>query len=1048
MRSFRTSKSTTAAEGGTPPGESAQSTHVTGTAETSAAPPGLLTGLLNRKTRPADAKQLLNAQIRKDFGIAASKKAADTEPQSAPSADLNNRETAQQLVASLFPGLDPNNPEHADFVSTLLRTTPTVSDSGIGPLYGSGVLYALALSIATDGNVSRAAAVANNWHDTRAPAPTPENREVAADLLETHCILAEANGGEAVLNALGSSRWWSHIPSEAQGNRLLELRATRWLSNLLPNEGDGRPTSLAEVVSHLEQNQPLLAVPRAPTSNGKKAHAAYKSVVKQHNVHTCASQALRALHRGGPLTAADETAILAVRNGRDYAGAQHTIDETFDKLFVTYDSNPSFMRKMISPSKAMPLANGNAQTAVFILEVLNRAETYLQVLSKDPANTPADKASIEVAKAVVGQYRKGAANKGWYEAKNKRAAKTNVGEQAQAGEAADPTAESGDSAPSQSIKQRVQHRIFMRRVRAQAAQSLGIKKKAFKKDPQVREVYSAYRETLKEMDTVFDGEAFVKLLAEAPLNEQAPSELSEQARQDYAAEVGRGLALLDSKPSDGQAFVEVVRTVKPREKRVLHARAKRGPVLAQWIHFGAPGHVPALWQVVEDAFTHRSPLEAMILSALAATATINVSRMLGGGGQIEVEANDDPGNRHITIRGYETEQRENQIGVGTLFKGTLVGRGFSWLSGKFQFTRNHDDKEGFEWRFPAREGESFEELSARVAEAMTQLLDRAPGASTADVMARLDRDVVVAPASAKSTAIGTNFQAGTVGAVEITELPSWAGISRPLGRGDTRRTARSSGIDSEYTRELADSVSAGTAFAGQTVPRQGREIVHGPLGESQRSFNTPSWVYRFEREQLPKFVQKFDTGALPKLVRNMGKRTLQMSVRIRRDGTPVRITQVDKKGLEKLQDTSGKTHGLLPDTPVALPPGTSTAIVTQELQPESRAAFGIWATAKELVDELVDAGGDPSGKFAFVAQTAHNALANIFGGEQDWAPPTVVEASATTSHQRTVKSNTAPYLGDGQATRGVNVTNTVPILGATEPESPPEKPQQSSNAPG
>jgi hypothetical protein len=1040
MRSFRTSKSTTTAAGSTPPGESAQSTHATGTAETSAAPPGVLTGLLNRKRRPADAQRLLNAHVRKDLGIAASEEAADAALPPAPSADLNDRETAQQLIASLFPGLDPK--EHADFVSTLLHVTPPVSGKDIGPLYGSGVLYGLALSIATDGNPSRAAAVAKEWNHPHTEATTPETRQVAADLFETHCILAEADGGEAVLNALGSSKWWSHISSEAQSDRLHELRASRWLSRLLPMHGEARPTSIGDVVHFLDANEPLLAAPRAPTSRRKQAREQYDAAVKTHNIEATASQALRALHRGGPFTTAEQAAIMAVRNGLGYTEAQPEVDETFDKLFVNYEPNPSFLQKIVSPSKAMPLANGNAQTAVFILNVLNQAETYLQVRSNDPANTPADKANIEVAKAIVSQYRKEAAKKGWYEAREKHAAKTTSSGDTRAGDAADPTPATDNGSPGRGIKERVRHRVFMRRVRAQAAESLGIKKKAFRTDPELRQVYSAYRETLNQMENVFDGEAFVKLLADDPLTEHALSEESAKAQETFVVEAQRGLTLLDAKPSDGEAFVEVVRTTKPGEKRVLHARAKRGAVLAQWIHFGAPGHVPAVWQVVEDAFTHRSPLEAMILSALAATATINISRMWGGGGQIEVEANDDPGNRHITIRGHETAQTENQVGVGTLFKATLVGRGFSWLAGKFQFTRNKDGREGFEWRFPAREGESFEDLSARVSEAMTQLVNRAPGVSATHVIADLGNDVRVSTASGESTTVGTNFQLGTVGAVELTELPSWAGISRPISRGDTRSIGRSTGLEDQYDVGLADTVSAGTAFAGQTVPRWGHATVHGPLGDSERSFNTPSWVKRFT--DVPPPVQKLN-NLVAKVVRNMGKRSLTMSVRMGLDGTPVRITQVDKKGLEKLQDpASGKTHGLLPDTPVKLPPGTSTAIVTQELRPNSRAAFRVWLTAKQLID----ARPPSAGHFEVATQTTNNALANIFGGGPDWAAPTIVEASATVNHTRTVNLNTAPYLADGQATRGVNVTNTVRVLGATESETPPSEPQQSSNTPG
>lgn len=1040
MRSFRTSKSTTTEANGAPPSGSAQSVaHTPGTAEATAAKPRLLAGLMNRKRRVEDATQLVDAQIRKGLGIASRGEVGGAGLPLDARAAFTNHTAAEQLIASLFPGLDLHNADHKAFVSSLLRVKPTVSGTAISPIYANGVLYAFALSIATEGNVSRAATVAKEWGNSGAKSPTPENREAAADLFETHCILAATNGGEAVLNAIGPSRWWPPATSPTQSDRLHELRATRWLTDGMQMHHESRPTSFDDVIRYLDQSEPLLAAPRAPTSRRKQAREAYAVALSRYSVHTTASQALRALHGGGPLTAADKTAIMAVRTGIDYAADQSAIDDTFEKLFVNYDRNPGFMKKMVSPGKAMPLANGNAQTAVFILNVLNQAETYLQVRFEDPQNTPADKARIAVAMATVSEYRAQAGKKGWYEAKEKQAAKAPASENA-----ADPTPASDDAAPSRGIKNNVRHRIFMRHVRAKAAASLGIKKKAFRTDPQVRQAYETYRETLKEMDNVFDGEAFVKLLADDPLTEHAPSELSKAAKETYVSEAGRVLTLLDSQPSDGEAFVELVRTTPPGEKRVLHERAERRGIFAQWIHFGAPGHVPALWQVVEDAFTHRSPLEAMILSALAATATINMSRLTGGGGRVEVEANDAPENRHITIRGYETKQTENQVGIGTLFKGTLIGRGFSWLSGKFQFTHNTDGKKGFEWRFPARDGESFDELSTRVSEAMTQLFDRAPGVSATNVIASLDSDVLVSTASGKSTAVGTNVQVGTVGAVELTELPTWAGISRPLGRGDTRTTGQATGLANEYNVQLADSVTAGTAFAGQTVPRYWHQTLHGPLGESQKSDNVPSWVKRFTADQLPPSVQKLDK-LVAKVVRNMGKRTLNMTVRIARDGTPVRIMQVDKKGLAKLQDRdSGKTHGLLPETPITLPPNTSTAIVTQELHPESRAAFSTWAMAKELLD----ARPASAAHLERVAQTTNNAFATMLAGGQDWAPPTVVEASATTSHKRTVNSNTAPYLVEGQTITGVDVTTTVQVLGAAESKAPPEKPQQSSNADG
>jgi hypothetical protein len=105
--------------------------------------------------------------------------------------------------------------------------------------------------------------------------------------------------------------------------------------------------------------------------------------------------------------------------------------------------------------------------------------------------------------------------------------------------------------------------------------------------------------------------------------------------------------------------------------------------------------------------------------------------------------------------------------------------------------------------------------------------------------------------------------------------------------------------------------------------------------------------------------------------------------------------------------------------------------VTQELDPDSRAAFGAWATASGM---LAEADASLSATFARIRQTADQGLAGILGDGPHWVNRTVVEATGTTSNSKTTRSLTQPYLGAALATSGVDVTKKVQIARATEPE--------------
>ena len=148
---------------------------------------------------------------------------------------LTREDGARHAIATSFPGLDANDPDHEKLTSTLLGM-----ESATGQRYANGVMLGFVLAGVTRQDPARAAAVIEHWgHPEQADAATQ------AQIFEAHCLLAKTQLGWKVLEAMPPSPWVK--PTDTDEQRLRTTAALRAAGHLIAHAAtQERPKNIEE----------------------------------------------------------------------------------------------------------------------------------------------------------------------------------------------------------------------------------------------------------------------------------------------------------------------------------------------------------------------------------------------------------------------------------------------------------------------------------------------------------------------------------------------------------------------------------------------------------------------------------------------------------------------------------------------------------------------------------------------------------------------------------------------------------------------------------